>query len=87
MKHIKVIEKVFAHPTTTNLDWKELEHALTHYGADIEITKANKAKIIVNDKETVIGLPHHGHTIESKDEINQIRHFLEEAGLTPESLK
>lgn len=86
MKHKKVIEQVFAHPVSSNIDWKALQHALEHYGAEVEITKANKAKVILNDKEAVFGLPHHGHEIDSKDEIVTIRHFLEEAGLTPDSL-
>ncbi|MDX1347316.1 MAG: hypothetical protein R3189_03590 [Thiomicrorhabdus chilensis] len=85
-KHKVIIEKVFAHPIATNIDWKKLEHALEHFGAEIEISNSNRAKIILRDKEIVIGLPHHGHEIADKAEVTQLRHFLEEVKLTPDTI-
>lgn len=86
MKHKKVIQQVFAHPVSTNIDWKSLQHALEHFGATVELTKAHKAKVIYEGKEAVFALPHHGHEMSNKDEVVAIRHFLEEIGLTPDSL-
>ena len=86
MKHKKIIQQVFSHPVSTNIDWKSLQHALEHYGAKVELTKSNKAKVFYQDKEAVFSLPHHGHEINNKDEVIAIRHFLEEVGLTPDSL-
>jgi len=79
------IEKVFEHPTSANIDFKKLLHALEHYGARIEHTKHNKVKIFLNDKEYAIPVPHE-HTL-PKDMVIELRHFLKEAGLTPETIK
>jgi hypothetical protein len=79
------IEKVFAHPVSGNIDPKKLLHALEHYGAEVEVTKQNKAKIFLNGLEYVMPLSHGGNL--SKDVVVEIRHFLEKAGLTPETLE
>lgn len=58
-KHKALIEKVFAHPIATNLDWKKLSSALEHFGATIDVSNSNKAKVFLKDQEIVLGLPHH----------------------------
>lgn len=85
-KHKVIIEKVFAHPIATNIDWKKLSHTLEHFGAEIEVSSSNKAKIHFKDKELVMGLPHHGHELADKAEITKLRHFLEEVELTPDQV-
>lgn len=86
-KHLAIIEKVFAHPIATNLDWKKLKHTLEHFGADISVGNNNRAHIIIEGNELTLGLPHHGHELADKPEITKLRHYLEEIGLTPEKLK
>ena len=86
-KHKVIIEKVFAHPIATNVDWKKLSNTLKHFGASIEVSNSNKAKIHMNDKELVLGLPHHGHELADKSEITKLRHFLEAVELTPDQVK
>ena len=83
-KHKEKIEKVFEHPTSGNIDFKKLIHTLEHFGAEVEITKHNKAKIFFRDEELVIPVPH-DHVL-SKDMVIEVRHFLEKTGLTPDSL-
>ncbi|WP_319379983.1 hypothetical protein [Thiomicrorhabdus sp.] len=83
-KHKTMIEKVFAHPIATNIDWKKLVHALQHYGATVEVTSANKAKIMVGEQELVMSLPHHGHELADKAEVTRLKHFLEAIELTPD---
>jgi hypothetical protein len=82
-KHEVMIEKIYAHPISTNLDWTKIQHALEHYGAQIEISASNRAKIVLNGAEFVMSLPHHGHEISDKTEITQLRHFLESVGVKP----
>ena len=83
-KHKEKIEKVFEHPTSGNIDFKKLIHALEHYGAKVEITKHNKAKIFLKDEELIIPVPHE-HVL-SKDMVIEVRHFLEKVGLTPDKI-
>lgn len=85
-KHKVTLEKVFAHPIATNIDWKKLTHALEHYGATIDLSKTNHAKVAIGEHELSMSLPHHGHEISDKSEVTQLRHFLELVGLTPDKL-
>jgi len=85
-KHKVTLEKVFAHPIATSIDWKKLSHALEHYGAEIDLSKHNHAKVVVGDKEFSMSLPHHGHEISDKSEVTHLRHFLESVDLTPDKL-
>lgn len=85
-KHLKTLEAIFAHPINTNIDWKAIEHLFEYLGYTVEITKNHHAKIKAeNGQEITVILPHHGHALESKDEITKIRHFLKEMGVTPET--
>ncbi len=83
-KHKEKIEKVFEHPASGNIDFKKLIHALEHYGAEVDISKHNKAKIFLKGEELVIPVPH-DHVL-SKDMVVEVRHFLEKVGLTPDNL-
>jgi len=85
-KHKVTLEKVFAHPIATSIDWKKLSHALEHYGAEIDLSKSNHAKVVIGGSEFSMSLPHHGHEISDKSEVTQLRHFLEQVGLTPDKL-
>lgn len=80
-KHQAMIDKVFAHPMAMNLDWKKLSSALTHFGAEIVVSEANHAKILMKEKELVLSLPHHGHELNNRDDIVKLKHFLEECGI------
>ena len=83
-QHLKKIEKIFEHPVATNLDTNKLMSALEHFGLRVEHSKTNKIKIFHGDKEIVLGFHHSGSL--SKDEVLKLRHFLEEANLTPDKL-
>jgi len=85
-KHLKKIEKVFEHPTSSNIDTKKLIAALEHYGVSLELTKKHKAKLLYKESVFVLALPHGEPTL-SKDEVVRLRDWLEEVGLTPDALK
>jgi len=84
-KHKVKIEKLFEHPTSGNIEVRRLLSALEHYGAKIEITKHNKAKIFLREKEYVLALSHNNDL--SKDSISKLKHFLEEIDLVPGKLE
>lgn len=83
-RHKAKIEKVFEHPISTNIDFKKLLSALEHYGCKLEHTKHNKVKIFYGEKEFILPVPH-SETL-PKDMVVELRHFLEEVGLTPDKL-
>ena len=83
-KHIKKIQKVFAHPVATDLDILQLASALEHFGCVVEHSKNSKLKLSCNSKEIVIIIHHAGSL--SKDEVVKLRHYLEEVGITPDKI-
>lgn len=85
-KHKAVIAKIFAHPMSSNIDWKHLKSALEHEGVTIEMSNNNRAKLYKNDQEVSIHLPHQGHVIDNKADLVSLKHFLESVELTPDSL-
>lgn len=83
-KHQVKIEKLFEHPVSGNIDVKRLISALEHYGAIVDITKHNKAKVSLRDKDHVLALSHNNDL--SKDSISKLKHFLEDVDLVPGKL-
>ncbi|NOZ91448.1 MAG: hypothetical protein GXO60_09210 [Epsilonproteobacteria bacterium] len=84
-KHKSKIEKIFEHPTSGNIDYKKLIHALEHYNAKVELTKKHHAKIIINNEEYSMPIPH-GESVLPKETVVELRKFLTKVGLTPENL-
>lgn len=80
-KHKVKLEKLFEHPVSGNIDGRKVLSALEHYGAKVEITKHNKAKIFFRDGELIMALAH--HNILTKDTILKLRHFLEDVNFVP----
>lgn len=76
----KTLDQLFSHPIPSNIEWKNVEHLLSHYGFEIEGTKKNHMKIKSQNGNELI-LIVHGHEINSKDEIVKLKHFLEENGI------
>lgn len=83
-KHKTKIQKIFEHPLSGNIEAKKLLHALEHYGAQVDVNKQHRAIVHLNGKEHSITLSHRNEL--SKDAIVKLRHFLEEVGLTPDTL-
>ncbi|WP_294965836.1 hypothetical protein [Sulfurimonas sp.] len=83
-KYKTKIEKIFEHPISGNIDVKRLICALEHYGVEIEITKHNKAKMSFNEKEFVMALSHRNDL--SKDSVSKLRNYLEDVGITPDTI-
>ena len=84
-KHKAKIEKVFEHPTSSNIDVKKLIAALEHYGVKVELSKKHKAKLFYEESEFVLPLPH-SETL-PKEEVVTLRRWLEEVGLSPDRIQ
>ncbi len=80
-KHRKVLAQLFAHPISSNIDFKEVEHVLKELGAEIENKHGNRIGVTLNGH--TVALTHVNHSL-PKDEVVQIRKFLETAGVNPE---
>ena len=79
-KHRKVLAQLFAHPISANLDFKDVEHVLKELGAEIENKHGNRIGVTLNGHSAAFS--HVNHSL-PKDEVAQIRKFLEGAGVNP----
>jgi hypothetical protein len=77
--HRKVLQAVFAHPISANIDMKELERALEALGAEIE--HKSGARLGVTLAGHKVAIQHVNHSV-PKEEIVQVRKFLETCGVT-----
>ena len=76
----ETLKKIFAHPINMNLEWSEVEHLFKSLGANIENTHHSHIKITLKEYSYSFIKPHHKE-ISNKQEIIEIRHFLEKAGV------
>lgn len=81
-KHRRTLDQVFQHPLCMNLKWTDVVKMLESLGASVEVVHGGREKVTLHGLEETFHIPH-GNTLNSRDELMQIRHFLERAGCAP----
>lgn len=79
-RHRKVLQAIFAHPISANIDFKDVVHVFEELGAEVENKSGNR--IGVSLKGHSVALSHAHHSL-PKEEVVQIRKFLEACGVDP----
>lgn len=79
-RHRKVLHALFAHPINANIDFKDVEHVLRDLGAEID--NKSGSRIGVTLKGHTAAFRHGNHSL-PKEEVIQIRKFLESCGVSP----
>lgn len=79
-RHRKILHAVFAHPINANIGMKEVEHLLRDLGAEIDAKSGGRIGVTLNGH--TIAVAHVNHSL-PKEEVVQIRKFLEACGTTP----
>lgn len=77
-RHRKVLHTIFAHPINTNIHFKDVEAVLRELGAEIE--EKHGSRIGVTLKGHTVAFHHAQHSL-PKDEVLQVRKFLEQCGI------
>lgn len=80
--HERTLAALFSHPIAMNLSWNDVSRLMVHLGAHVEPAHGGREKVTLNGQQMTFHVPH-GKTISSKDEVMQIRHFLERCGIQP----
>ncbi len=81
--HRKTLEKLFEHPSSRNVEWRELESLLDAVGT---VTKEHNGKLRVTvGPETEVFHSPHGKDVDVQT-IVDVRRMLENAGYAPDSL-
>lgn len=79
--HRKTLHALFAHPISANIGFKEVEHLLTDLGAEIANKSGSRIGVTLNGHTAAFR--HANHSLH-KDEVVEIKHFLEKCGVTPD---
>ena len=79
--HRKILHALFAHPISTNIGLKDVESVLKEIGA--EIKQAHSGKIHAMMKGHSANFSHSKHSL-PKEEVVQVRKFIETCGIEPE---
>jgi hypothetical protein len=80
-RHRKVLHAIFAHPISANIDFTEIIHVLEGLGAVVENKSGNRVGVKLNGHSVAFT---HANKSTPKEEVVQIRHFLETCGIKPE---
>ena len=75
----KVLQAIFAHPVSANLDMKDVMNVLTGLGAEIDTRAKSRIGVKLHGNETLLHLTQHSLL---KAEVMQIRKFLELCGIS-----
>lgn len=80
-RHRKVLHALFAHPISANIAMKDVEAVLRELGAEVGHTHAGKLSVELKGHKVNF---HIAHQTLPKEEVQQIRKFLETSNIVPE---
>jgi hypothetical protein len=78
--HRKTLHALFAHPISANIDFKDMLHLLEGVGAKIDNKSGNRIGVTLNGHSVAL---QHAHHDLPKEEVAQVRKFLEACGISP----
>ena len=81
-KSQRTLTAIFAHPTSANLPWKEIESLFKDLGADISEREGSRVAVVLFGEVRVFHRPHPSPDTD-KGAIASIRKWLEQHGATP----
>lgn len=79
-KHRKTSQALFAHPISSNINFKEMVHVLEELGVQIENKSGNRIGVSLNGHSAAF--IHAQHDL-PKEEIALVRNFLSLRGIDP----
>lgn len=79
--HRKILHTIFAHPINTNISLKDVESVFGEMGADTKSAHSGKLHVELNGHSANFSHPRHSLP---KEEVMQVRKFIETCGIDPE---
>lgn len=80
-RHRKILHSLFSHPLPSNIHLHEVESVFKEMGADLSHSGHGRLAVELKGKQTTIHGSDHGL---SKDEVSNLRKFVESCGVDPE---
>ena len=81
-KHRKTLEAVFAHPTSGDIRWKDLEALFRELGAEISEREGSRVAVVLFSEVRVFHRPHPSPDTD-KGAVASIRRWFEQYGVVP----
>ena len=79
-RHRKTLHALFAHPVSANIDFKDVVHVFEELGAEVDNKAGNRIGVKLNGHSAAF--VHAQHSL-PKEEVMQIKKFLEQCGVDP----
>ena len=80
--HERTLEAVFAHPTSANIDWKDIESLLRGLGAEVTEREGSRVAIFLFHEVRVFHRPHPSPKTD-KGAVVSVKKWLEQHGVKP----
>ncbi|MDE2145438.1 MAG: type II toxin-antitoxin system HicA family toxin [Burkholderiales bacterium] len=80
--HQKTLERVFAHPTSANIAWKDIEALLTGLGAKVSEREGSRVAVVLFNEVRVFHRPLPSAKTD-KGAVVSVRKWLEQHGVRP----
>lgn len=81
-KYQRTLEAVFAHPTSANLQWRDLEALFRELGAEVLEREGSRVAVVLFDEVKVFHRPHPSPNTD-KGAVVSVRKWLEQHGVMP----
>ncbi len=81
-RHQRTLELVFAHPTSGNIQWKDIESLFTELGAEVSEREGSRVAVVLFGEVRVFHRPHPSPNTD-KGAVASIRKWLEQHGAVP----
>ncbi len=80
--HRKTLQAVFAHPTSANLGWKDIETLLIALGAEVSEREGSRIAVVLFNEVRVFHRPHPSPKTD-KGAVVSVKKWLEQHGVKP----
>jgi hypothetical protein len=80
--HRKTLEAVFAHPTSSNIAWKDIEALLSGLGAEVREREGSRVAVVLFDEVRVFHRTHPSPQTD-KGAVVSVKRWLEQHGVKP----
>ena len=81
-KHQRTLEAIFAHPTSANLQWRDLEALFRDLGSQVLEREGSRVAVVLFDEVKVFHRPHPSPNTD-KGAVVSVRKWLEQHGVMP----
>jgi hypothetical protein len=81
-RHQRTLELVFAHPTSGNIQWKDIESLFRELGAEVSEREGSRVAVVLFGEVRVFHRPHPSPNTD-KGAVASIRKWLEQHGAVP----